>query len=196
MFTGIINEVGRVRNIKRTAKDITLTLEAKEVTSNVKLGDSIAVNGVCLTVVEFSKDHFSADVMHESLEKTTLAKLRPSSKVNLEHALRASESFDGHFVTGHVDGVGKIVSIKKDGNSKRYEIEYGPEIEPVIVKKGSITVDGISLTVVDTTKRRFLVAIIPHTLEKTTLKDKRVGDLVNLEFDMIGKYIKNYLDRG
>lgn len=196
MFTGIINEVGRVRNIKRTAKDITLTLESKEVTSNIKLGDSIAVNGVCLTVVEFSKDHFSADVMHESLEKTTLAKLRPSSKVNLEYALRASESFDGHFVTGHVDGVGKIVSIKKDGNSKRYEIEYGPEVEPVIVKKGSITVDGISLTVVDTTKRRFLVAIIPHTLEKTTLKDKRVGDLVNLEFDMIGKYIKNYLDRG
>lgn len=196
MFTGIITEVGRVKKMTRGAKDCGLTIMAAQVTNGLNCGDSIAVNGVCLTVTDLGKDFFSADVMHETLNKTTLGELHCGSLVNLERALEVTGRFDGHFVTGHIDGTGKIISSRNDGRSSRYEIEYSSDEGPVIVKKGPITVDGISLTVVAVTKRRFSIAVIPHTLTHTTLKDKRIGDRVNLEFDMIGKYIVNYLNRG
>lgn len=196
MFTGIISEVGRVRGVKRGTKDLCLTITATQVTNELNCGDSIAVNGICLTVTDLGKEFFSVDVMHETLSKTTLGELRCGSLVNLERALGVTGRFDGHFVTGHIDGIGKIISFSNDGRSRRYEIEFGPDVAPVIIKKGSITVEGISLTVVEVTKRGFSVAVIPHTLFKTTLKNKRVGDHVNLEFDMIGKYITNYLNRG
>ncbi|HJV47344.1 MAG TPA: riboflavin synthase [Bacillota bacterium] len=193
MFTGIIEEVGRIQGIKRGSKWCVLTIQAKHVLVDVKLGDSIAVNGVCLTVTSFTNTQFSVDVMPETFEKTNLAGLLTGSKVNLERAMMAGGRFGGHMVSGHVDGQGMILSKTKMGNAVVFKVQAEAVLLYYMIPKGSITIDGISLTLLDVEADSFSISIIPHTIEMTTLHEKDRGDRVNLECDMIGKYIAKYL---
>lgn len=193
MFTGIINEVGTLQGIQRGANSAVLTIGAKTILEDVKLGDSIAVNGVCLTVTSFTPSQFTADVMHETLNRSALGALRPGSAVNLERAMRADGRFDGHIVAGHIDGTGTIASIRRDDNAIRYTIRTIPAILRYIIEKGSIAIDGISLTVTEVTRETFSVSVIPHTAACTNLVQRRIGDTVNLENDCIGKYVERLL---
>jgi len=191
MFTGLIEEMGTVKSIKRRAKSMELTISGKEVVKDMRKGNSVLVNGVCLTVtsLQLPVTSFSVDVSPETLKKTNLGELGIGEKVNLERALKLSERLGGHFVTGHIDGMGIIKKKIKEGEAFFFEIEAPEEIMNYIIPKGSIALDGISLTIVDFNKNRFNVSIIPHTLEVTTLGFKKVGNKVNLEADMIGKYV-------
>lgn len=186
MFTGLIEEQGRVLTPPRNGK---LSLAADKVTEGLALGDSIAVNGVCLTVSAFSGQRFTADVMPETLHRSNLGELRTGSLVNLERALPATGRFGGHFVSGHIDGVGSLLSVRPVGNALIFSIRAAPELLRGIVEKGSVAIDGISLTVVEVTETLFSVSVIPHTAAVTTLAGKRTGDRLNLETDMIGKYV-------
>lgn len=186
MFTGLIEEQGRVLTPPRNGK---LSLAAIKVTEGLALGDSIAVNGVCLTVSAFSGQRFTADVMPETLHRSNLGELRTGSLVNLERALPATGRFGGHFVSGHIDGVGSLLSVRPEGNALIFSIRAAPELLRGIVEKGSVAIDGISLTVVEVTETLFSVSVIPHTAAVTTLAGKRPGDRLNLETDMIGKYV-------
>lgn len=186
MFTGLIEEQGRVLTSPRNGK---LSLAASKVTEGLSLGDSIAVNGVCLTVSAFSGQRFTADVMPETLHRSNLGELRTGSLVNLERALPATGRFGGHFVSGHIDGVGSLLSVRPEGNALIFSIRAAPELLRGIVEKGSVAIDGISLTVVEVTETLFSVSVIPHTAAVTTLAGKRPGDRLNLETDMIGKYV-------
>lgn len=186
MFTGLIEEQGRVLTPPRNGK---LSLAASKVTEGLALGDSIAVNGVCLTVSAFSGQRFTADVMPETLHRSNLGELRTGSLVNLERALPATGRFGGHFVSGHIDGVGNLLSVRPEGNALIFSIRAAPELLRGIVEKGSVAIDGISLTVVEVTETLFSVSVIPHTAAVTTLAGKRPGDRLNLETDMIGKYV-------
>ena len=186
MFTGLIEEQGRVLTPPRNGK---LSLAASKVTEGIALGDSIAVNGVCLTVSAFSGQRFTADVMPETLHRSNLGELRTGSLVNLERALPATGRFGGHFVSGHIDGVGSLLSVRPVGNALIFSIRAAPELLRGIVEKGSVAIDGISLTVVEVTETLFSVSVIPHTAAVTTLAGKRPGDRLNLETDMIGKYV-------
>ena len=186
MFTGLIEEQGRVLTPPRNGK---LSLAASKVTEGLALGDSIAVNGVCLTVSAFSGQRFTADVMPETLHRSNLGELRTGSLVNLERALPATGRFGGHFVSGHIDGVGSLLSVRPEGNALIFSIRAAPELLRSIVEKGSVAIDGISLTVVEVTETLFSVSVIPHTAAVTTLAGKRPGDRLNLETDMIGKYV-------
>ncbi len=193
MFTGIIEEIGTVKQVKKGAKSAELLIEAKIIFADLKLGDSVATNGVCLTVTKISGNIFSADVMNETLTRSSLADLRQGSLVNLERAMIADGRFGGHIVSGHIDGVGKIISITKDDIAYWYKIGAKSDIMRYIIEKGSITIDGISLTVAKVERDSFSVSIIPHTLSQTILKDKRIGSFVNLENDIVGKYIEKFL---
>ena len=193
MFTGIIEETGRIKSIARGANSAVLTVEASEVLTDVHLGDSIAVNGVCLTCTSFTSNQFTADVMHETLNRSSLGQLRPGSVVNLERAMRADGRFGGHIVSGHIDGTGTVSNIKKDDNAVWYTIRTSSDIMRYIVEKGSIAIDGISLTVAWTDEESFKVSIIPHTSTSTTLALRKPGDIVNLENDCIGKYVEKLL---
>lgn len=186
MFTGLIEEQGRVLTPPRNGK---LSLAASKVTEGLALGDSIAVNGVCLTVSAFSGQRFTADVMPETLHRSNLGELRTGSLVNLERAIPATGRFGGHFVSGHIDGVGSLLSVRPEGNALIFSIRAAPELLRGIVEKGSVAIDGISLTVVEVTETLFSVSVIPHTAAVTTLAGKRPGDRLNLETDMIGKYV-------
>ena len=186
MFTGLIEEQGRVLTPPRNGK---LSLAASKVTEGLALGDSIAVNGVCLTVSAFSGQRFTADVMPGPLHRSNLGELRTGSLVNLERALPATGRFGGHFVSGHIDGVGSLLSVRPEGNALIFSIRAAPELLRGIVEKGSVAIDGISLTVVEVTETLFSVSVIPHTAAVTTLAGKRPGDRLNLETDMIGKYV-------
>jgi len=186
MFTGLIEEQGRVLTPPRNGK---LSLAASKVTEGLALGDSIAVNGVCLTVSAFSGQRFTADVMPETLHRSNLGELRTGSLVNLERALPATGRFGGHFVSGHIDGVGSLLSVRPEGNALIFSIRAAPELLRGIVEKGSVAIDGISLTVVEVTETLFSVSVIPHTAAVTTLSARRPGDHINLETDMIGKYV-------
>ncbi len=194
MFTGIIEETGTVRNIKKGANSAVLTIGAASILSDMKLGDSIAVNGICLTVTSYTSTEFTADVMHETIIRSSLSSLHTGTMVNLERAMPANGRFGGHIVTGHIDGTGVIRSIKRDDNAVWYNIRATPEILRYIVEKGSIAVDGISLTVAKISDANFSVSVIPHTAENTILTRKRVGDTVNLENDCVGKYIEKFLN--
>lgn len=197
MFTGIVEEKGKITGIKKSASSIVLTIQAKRIFDDLQLGDSVATNGVCLTVTDIKGDSFMADVMHETVKKTNLKDLKSGDYVNLERALTLSSRIGGHFVSGHIDGIGKIASIKKDDIAHIYTIETSEDICRYIIKKGSIAIDGISLTVLDVQKDSFSVSIIPHTMEHTILFDKKVSDTVNLENDMMAKYIEKLsLGRG
>lgn len=193
MFTGIVEEVGTIRNIKRGQHSAVLTIQAKTVLEGTRIGDSIAVNGICLTVTRLFPDGFSADVMHETLNRSSLAGLAAGSVVNLERAMAANGRFGGHIVAGHVDGVGHIANIRRDDTAVWYTVHAGPEILRYVVEKGSITIDGISLTVARVDSQSFAISAIPHTVSVTVLADRRPGDIVNLETDIIGKYVEKLL---
>lgn len=194
MFTGIIEEIGSVVSIAAGARSARLTVGASEILSDIHSGDSIAVNGICLTVIDFTADRFTADVMPETMERTNLGRLRSGSKVNLERALTLNRRLGGHVVTGHIDGVGTICSITRDDNAYIYRIGVAASLARLIVVKGSVTVDGVSLTVVDCGADWFSVSVIPHTREVTILAAKRDGDPVNVETDIIGKYVARLLE--
>ncbi len=189
MFTGIIEEIGKVLRFEPGK----LVIGAKLVLEGTKTGDSIAVNGVCLTVTKIGSRDFTADVMPETLSRSSLGKLTSGSHVNLERAMAADGRFGGHIVSGHIDGTGTIEKIVKDGNAVRYQIAAEPGIMRGIVEKGSVAIDGISLTVTMAGKERFEVSVIPHTLGETILAEKRQGAVVNLENDIIGKYVERLL---
>ena len=193
MFTGIVEEVGTVADIRRSATNCTLSVDATNVMEDLHIGDSMAVNGICLTVVDFDRRRFTVDVMNETWRRTSLGVLRHGSGVNLERALPVNGRFGGHIVTGHIDGTGSIPSVRREGNAVWYRIAARNEILEGIVEKGSIAVDGISLTVAEVTGRDFSVSIIPHTLAQTVLGEKRVGGVVNLENDVLGKYVRNMM---
>ena len=193
MFTGIVEEMGKVKQVKRGRDSAVLTIEAKTVLEGTRLGDSIAVNGICLTVSGLSSGSFSADVMHETLNRSSLKQLGTGSRVNLERAMPADGRFGGHIVTGHVDGVGTVVKIRRDDTAIWYTVQAGPEIMRHIVQKGSIALDGISLTVAQLLPDGFAISAIPHTVAQTVLQDRAQGDLVNLETDIIGKYVEKFL---
>lgn len=196
MFTGIVEEIGSIKGISKGANSAVLTLSAKKVLEDVNLGDSIAVNGVCLTVISYRQDEFTVDVMHETMDRSSLSSLKAGSKVNLERAMMANGRFGGHIVSGHIDGTGKILSVKKDDNAIWYQISADKKILKYIIEKGSITIDGISLTVAKVTDRDFSVSIIPHTLENTILAYKSEGHIVNLENDCIAKYVEKLMNFG
>ncbi len=194
MFTGIIEEQGKIKSIAKGSSSAVLTIEASKVLEDVHIGDSIAVNGVCLTCTSFTSSQFTADVMHETLDRSSLGQLMPGSAVNLERAMAANGRFGGHIVAGHIDGVGHITNIRNDDNAIWYTIEAPKDIMRYIVEKGSITIDGISLTVATVTSDSFQVSIIPHTSSETTLSLRKPGDIVNLENDVIGKYVEKLID--
>lgn len=193
MFTGIIEETGTIKSIKTGSRSVQLTVAGKKIFDDLNLGDSVATNGICLTVTTLGKDYFTADVMHETLNRTNLGQLKSGSKVNLERAMAANGRFGGHIVSGHVDGTGTVTSHKKDDIALWYTIKTSPQIMRYIIEKGSITIDGISLTVAKTTRDSFSVSIIPHTAQNTTLLEKCVGSIVNLENDIVGKYIEKFV---
>ncbi len=193
MFTGIVEEVGQIKKIERNTVSAKLSIEADKVLQEVKEGDSIAVNGICLTVTSFTKNSFTADVMHETMNRTTLGKLKENSPVNLERALSVMGRFGGHMVSGHIDGRGKIIGIEKDDNAVLFTIETTEKILRYIVEKGSIAINGISLTVARVDRKNFTVSVIPHTLRVTSLESFQKGDEVNLENDIVGKYIEKLL---
>jgi len=198
MFTGIVESVGIVREVTRRGEDALLAIGTSMDLDAVRVGDSIAVSGACLTVVTVAKDTFSADVSAETLAKTTLKELKAGDRVNLERALTMSTPLGGHFVLGHVDCVGDIRERKERSNSVIFGVEVGGEAGRYIVQKGSIALDGISLTVNQYEKDRFYVNIIPHTARETTLGFKKAGDRVNVETDILGKYVERFVhpDRG
>lgn len=190
MFTGIVEEIGIIKGINKGAESASITIGAKNILEDVKLGDSIATNGVCLTVTHFTKDSFTVDVMPETMRRSSLSNISIGSRVNLERALKLSDRLGGHIVSGHIDGTGVIKEFKKEDNAVWISIEAHEEILKYIINKGSIAIDGVSLTVAYVDKKIFKVSIIPHTGEETTLLSKKTGDKVNLECDVIGKYVE------
>lgn len=193
MFTGIIEELGTIKNISIRGSSGQIAIRAKKVLAGTKIGDSIAVNGICLTVTSLQKDGFTADVMAETVRRSSLSCASGGQAVNLERAMAADGRFGGHIVSGHIDGTGKITSYREEENAVWVAVETTPEIMALIVEKGSICIDGISLTVASVNGSSFQVSIIPHTGEETTLLKKKPGDLVNLENDVIGKYVQKLL---
>lgn len=189
MFTGIIEELGRIQNITSNR----IIVECGTILKGTKLGDSIAVNGVCLTVVNLFEKAFVADISQETLQISSFGKLRVGDFVNLERAMCAEGRFGGHIVSGHVDGVGKICNIVKVQDFYNFEIELSPELAKYTIKKGSITINGISLTIAETSKHNIKLAIIPHTYKNTNLQHLKSGDSVNIEVDMIAKYVEKFL---
>lgn len=189
MFTGIIEEVGNVKEINQGKESLHIKVEAKDILSDVQLGDSISVNGVCLTVTSFTETEFDMDVMPETFNDTALRQLKIGSKVNLERAMSANGRFGGHFVSGHVDGVGKIVKRDSRDNAEYFQIQVDPELAKFMMMKGSVSVDGTSLTIFGLEDDTFTISLIPHTQDATILTTKNVGDEVNIECDMLLKYI-------
>ena len=193
MFTGIVEEVGTIRAVRRGAHSAMLSIGAAAVLEDLRVGDSVAVNGVCLTAAKIDAGGFSADVMHETLNRSALGVLVPGSPVNLERAMAAGGRFGGHIVSGHIDGTGTIAALRQDGNAVWYTVQTAPSVLCYVVEKGSIAIDGISLTVASVEADRFSVSVIPHTAAVTILGQKRLGDAVNLETDVIGKYVEKLL---
>lgn len=193
MFTGIIEELGTIDRVERGSESAVLHIHCHDVLEGTKIGDSIAVNGVCLTVTSMGADCYTADVMAETLDRSSLGRLQKGSRVNLERAMPADGRFGGHIVAGHIDGTGTVQSIERDETAVWYKIGADASILRYIVEKGSITIDGISLTVARVGTGDFSVSIIPHTQENTVLKDRKVGDIVNLETDIIGKYVEKLM---
>jgi riboflavin synthase len=197
MFTGLIEEIGTLSAIETTAEGSRITVSAALVLEDLKLGDSVAIDGACTTVVALSESTFSIEATPETLSKTTFAHYEQGGRVNLERPLLPVSRLGGHYVTGHVDGLAEIVQILPQGNSQLYRFKVqNPELLPLLVEKGSVAVNGISLTVNAVIHEAFAVAIIPHTLTHTTLGDKQVGDLVNIEMDLLGKYVQRLMQFG
>ena len=193
MFTGIVEELGTVRAVRRGKSSSVLSIGAREILSDLNVGDSVAVNGVCLTATSVDSSGFTADVMHETLDRSSLGSLSAGSHVNLERAMSAMGRFGGHIVSGHIDGTGAITALRMDDNAVWYTVSAAPELLRYIVEKGSVAIDGISLTVAAVGESWFSISAIPHTVAVTILAEKRVGDTVNLETDVIGKYVEKLL---
>lgn len=194
MFTGIVEEIGIISEIKKGVRYCSIKIESNKVLENTNLGDSIAVNGVCLTVTRLTNKTFEADMVLETLKRSNLGNLSIGSKVNLERAMNSNGRFGGHIVSGHIDCTGEITSIVKDEKATLITIKPLAPVIKYIVEKGSISIDGISLTVAYVDDEKFLLSIIPHTSKETTLIDKKIGDLVNIECDIVGKYIESFLN--
>ena len=192
MFTGIVEEIGVVKSIKRGGRSIALEISADLILNEIKIGYSISTNGACLTVTSFKGNSFFADVMPETMMYTNLGRLYPGAPINLERALTLNSRMGGHIVTGHIDGTGKIAAIERDENSISITISAPAKILHYIVKKGSIAIDGVSLTVTHTNNNSFGVSVIPHTQNATTLTEKKAGDIVNIENDIIAKYVEKF----
>lgn len=193
MFTGIVEELGTIRAVRRGARSAVLSIAARTVLEDLKIGDSVAVNGVCLTVTSLDDGGFTADVMPETLRRSSLGALGPGGRVDLERAMAAGGRFGGHIVSGHIDGTGTIRALRQDDNAVWYTVSAAPALLKYIVEKGSIAIDGISLTVAAVDETSFSVSVIPHTAANTILGTKRPGDTVNLETDLIGKYVEKLL---
>ncbi|WP_175615165.1 riboflavin synthase [Piscibacillus halophilus] len=189
MFTGIVEEVGTINQMTEGSESLKLTIEVNQITKDVQLGDSISVNGVCLTVTNFTETTFDTDIMPETFHHTALKGLKEGSKVNLERAMPANGRFGGHFVSGHVDGVGKIVQRERKDNAEYFYIEVSPDLAKYMMLKGSVSVDGTSLTIFGIEKNQFTISLIPHTQDATILTTKHEGDEVNIECDMLLKYV-------
>jgi riboflavin synthase len=196
LFTGLIVELGEVVSMTRRERGARLLLAAKTVSPQAEIGDSISINGTCLTVVEKKGDTLGFDLSEETLQSSNLGRLRTKDRVNIEPSLRMDSKVGGHFVTGHIDGVGKIESKTLTGEAYKFVINTERRISDFLVEKGSVAVDGISLTVVDVVKGGFSVVIIPHTAKMTTMGSKGAGDSVNIEVDILGKYVSKFLDKG
>jgi riboflavin synthase len=195
MFTGIVEAVGKIESLEARGALTHVRVAAPDVTDGLRVGDSIAVNGACLTVTEFDASHVAFDAVEETLARTSLGALSVGSSVNLERAMRADGRLDGHIVQGHVDDTGTVRALTRAGEDVRLEVSCAVEFAALLVEKGSVAIDGVSLTVVGVEEAGFDVALIPHTLEVTTLGRLRPGDPVNLEADVLGKYVKRYLER-
>ncbi len=195
MFTGIIEEIGEVVSLKRGARSFTLTIKANKVLEQTEVGDSIATNGVCLTVTHLSEGRFDADVMPETVERTALGRLKPGDGVNLERALTLSTRLGGHLVAGHVDSTGRLVDRREDDTALWLTFEAPQSILRYVVEKGSVAIDGVSLTVARVTEQTFSVSLIPHTQGATTLHRRRIGEQVNIESDMIVKYVEKLMGK-
>ena len=193
MFTGIIEEVGKVKSVVQKGKARVFAISSEKLLNDIKIGDSVAVNGVCLTVFEKLNEYFKVEAVEETIKKTNLGNLKTGDRVNLELSLKLGDRLGGHIVLGHVDTTGVIENILKLKNSWIFEIKFPIEFRKYIIPKGSIAVDGISLTIAEVDDGKFKVSIIPFTWENTNLKFKRSGDRVNLEFDFFGKYIESFL---
>ncbi|MBC8102648.1 MAG: riboflavin synthase [Cytophagales bacterium] len=193
MFTGIIEAVGKIANIERQGESVRLTVAAGRIAEDVQIGDSVSINGVCLTVTSAHAPQVTFDAVYETMRKTSLGTLQIGDGVNLERSLPVNGRLGGHIVQGHVDGAGRIASIRPVGNSWFVYIDAAPELMRYIVTKGSVAIDGISLTVADSADRTFSLSIIPHTWDNTTLREKRAGDPVNIECDILGKYVEKML---
>lgn len=193
MFTGLVEEIGKIKKVDTSGSSAVIEIEAAKVLEGVKHGDSIATNGVCLTVVDYTDTSFTVDVMPESIRLTNLKDITKGTEVNLERALRLGDRLGGHMVSGHIDGMGKIASVKEEDNATWLEIETGGDVLKYVIYKGSIAIDGTSLTVAELGERSFKVSIIPTTKDETTLLRKKIGDTVNLECDLIGKYVERLL---
>lgn len=196
MFTGLIEDVGTLRDVRSAADQARLSVASALPTSELSIGESIAVNGVCLTVTAFGDGYFSADVSPETLTRSNLGRLSGGVRVNLERALRLADRLGGHLVTGHIDGCARIIERRRDGNAWRFRFQADAAVTSLLVAKGSVAIDGISLTVNDVTAETFAVAVIPHSLDMTTLQERQVGDEVNVETDLIGKYIARFMQNG
>jgi len=191
MFTGIIQAIGKIARVEPRGGDVRLIIEAGTLDlADVAIGDSICVSGVCLTAVAIAATEFSADVSVETLSCTTLGALKSGDCVNLEKSLRLADRLGGHLVSGHVDGVGRVISVEADARSQRWRFEVPPDLARYIAAKGSVCVDGVSLTINDVDANRFGVNLIPHTIGATTFRDKRAGDAVNIEVDLIARYVE------
>ena len=193
MFTGIVEHLGAIASLSFAKGGGRITIHAPSMAPSLSVSGSIAVNGCCLTVVECNKESFSADLSAETLEKTSFRKLKPDTLVNLEQPLTAGKEFGGHFVLGHVDGTGKVVSIETEGEGWRYSVRVPEELAKYVVPKGSITIDGVSLTVADWHTNIAAIAVIPYTYKHTNIRDRKPGDVVNLEGDVLGKYVERYI---
>lgn len=195
MFTGIVEETGAIRNLVSGQSSAALTVEAARVLDGIRLGDSIAVNGACLTVTGFSAGSFTVDVMYETLRKTNLGRLQAGSRVNLERALAMGDRLGGHLVAGHVDAAGVILSLQDKGIATEMWVAAPGELEQYLIPQGSVTLDGVSLTIAALKEGALMVGLIPHTRETTTLGGKKTGDLLNIEADLLGKYVSSLLQR-
>ena len=194
MFTGLVEELGYVAGLQPIGDGIRLRIAAMTVIDDIEMGASIAINGVCLTVVEFDAEHFALDAVPETMDRTSLASLEVGSTVNLERAVRSSDRLGGHIVQGHVDATTTITNIESyEDGSWRYHFDLGKDVAPYVVEKGSITIDGISLTIASLSNDEFSIAVIPHTANVTTLGSRKVGDLVNVEVDVLSKYVERQL---
>ncbi len=194
MFTGLVEEIGEIARYTKTGNGSRLLVNCELVLRDIEPGASVAVNGLCLTAAEITDSGFHADVMPESIRRSSLSSLQQGARVNLERAMPADGRFGGHFMTGHIDGVGRVVSREREQNADLFAIAAEPPEMRYLVKKGSVSIDGISLTVAEIEKEHFWVSIVPHTLNNTTLKYLTPGDLVNIETDLIGKYVRKFFE--